>query len=147
MITVFALIASAAVITEMFYFDKIVRQEYTIYRQNWEADGMPSGYFWKPDEHRHKSTMASVIPRCRCELFWLFVTPVWAKADTNLNHYFMLWRVCYVFACLAVLIIIATDYFSKGSFMLLWRVCYVIVCLAALSFLANIYFSNRSAHK
>jgi len=30
-------------------FDRLLRPEYETHRQSWEADGRPSGFFWRPE--------------------------------------------------------------------------------------------------
>jgi hypothetical protein len=38
----------AVVLTAFWMFDKLVRLEYASYRENWEQDGQPNGFF-SPD--------------------------------------------------------------------------------------------------
>src|SRR5205809_4901391 len=57
-------------------FDRLVRQEYSDYRSQWEQDGRPRGFFWRPQEV-HAFDITSVFARSRVMYVWLFSTPEW----------------------------------------------------------------------
>ena len=56
-------------------FDRLVRTEYEINRGAWEADGRPSGFFWRAPEC---TPLRSRWEINRLSLLWLFTTPAWA---------------------------------------------------------------------
>ena len=77
--------------------DELVRLEYTYHRQDWQRDGKPWGFTWRPPEHR-RGTGPNVWPFLpawrwsdrdwcaaenahRCALVWLFRTPAWMRQD------------------------------------------------------------------
>src|SRR5262245_63673293 len=55
-------------------FDRIVRREYATFRENWEQDGRPAGFFWRPAELGLTSGAATQWAMLR----WVFRTPAWA---------------------------------------------------------------------
>jgi hypothetical protein len=66
-------------------FDRLVRLEYSSYRQHWEADGKPHGFFWVPAEAKLAGgwlvSLASWRARNRLSFGWLFSTPGWMRRD------------------------------------------------------------------
>jgi hypothetical protein len=75
-------------------FDKLVRLEYSSYKQEWEGDGKPHGFFWIPTESKSMGFMVSFgssIAFQRRAFSWLFVTPAWMKeSDRALRLVFWL---------------------------------------------------------
>jgi hypothetical protein len=66
-------------------FDRLVRIEYVRYRTEWNKDGSPYGFFWRPPEAKFFSSMIHHFARAECSVRWLFHTPGWTEGD-NLAH-------------------------------------------------------------
>src|SRR4051812_39784312 len=63
-------------------FDRLLRTEYQEFRNAWNADGRPVGFFWRaPECDRFTSNLA----RVRLSLAWLFRTPSWISASPALS--------------------------------------------------------------
>ena len=69
-------------------FDRLVKAEYEINRNAWEADGRPRGFLGNAPEC---TFFRSDWARNRLHFSWLFSTPLWATAcsecQTWLIHY------------------------------------------------------------
>ena len=61
-------------------FDRLLKIEYEIYREQWVADGKPFGIFWRPSE---STIFLSLIAMWRLSLYWLFKTPEWIRNDVK----------------------------------------------------------------
>ena len=61
-------------------FDALLKQEYLSHRADWEHDGMPSGYSWRPKDAKFPS---SYFAGRTLSLAWLFATPRWAAGDVE----------------------------------------------------------------
>src|SRR5215472_5510231 len=57
-------------------FDRLLRAEHDSHRLAWEADGRPTGFFWRPPECSGFSP-SSWMARMRLTLVWLFRAPSW----------------------------------------------------------------------
>jgi hypothetical protein len=68
-----------------YFFDRLVKFQYTQFKSEWEKAGAPHGFFWVPKESasRLKVTPKATSTRARTKhLFsWLFHTPEWIKQD------------------------------------------------------------------
>jgi hypothetical protein len=62
-------------------FDRLVALEYSEHRKEWETDGCPIGFFWKPPGTRFLASSARDFARGQCAVTWLFVTPKWIQTD------------------------------------------------------------------
>ena len=61
--------------------DKIIKQMYESYNEEWVKVGKPSGMFYYPPEARNIQSMISM----QLNIFvWLFKTPEWIKSDITL---------------------------------------------------------------
>ncbi len=65
-------------------FDQILKIQYQKYKNAWEADGKPYGFFWKTKESKW---LQGSIARNRLAFIWLFKTPDWIKNNENLKKY------------------------------------------------------------
>jgi len=79
------LVLFPVLIANFLVFDQLVRLEYENYRMNWEADGMPHGFFWVPEEAKAAGGWvvrfgSSAALQC-CTIAWLFSTPEWMRRD------------------------------------------------------------------
>jgi hypothetical protein len=62
------------------HFDRLLKIEYEIYREQWVTDGKPFGIFWRPSE---STIFLSLIAMWRLSLYWLFKTPEWIRNDVK----------------------------------------------------------------
>ena len=62
-------------------FDRLLRAEYEQYRQAWETDGRPAGFFWRAEEC---DFLLSKFARLRLTFAWLFRTPSWIASSPSL---------------------------------------------------------------
>ena len=62
-------------------FDRLVALEYNEHREDWERDGCPMGFFWKPAGSQFFASLARDFARGQCAVMWLFVTPTWIQTD------------------------------------------------------------------
>ena len=60
-------------------YDRLIRFEYEYHRADWENDGKPFGYVWRPPEI--EEPMGSLLAFWRCGSKWLFKTPAWMSQD------------------------------------------------------------------
>jgi len=63
-------------------FDRLLRAEYQEHRQIWEADGRPSGFFWRAQEC---DFLRSQLSRMRLSALWLCRTPEWIAGSESLT--------------------------------------------------------------
>jgi hypothetical protein len=66
----------AGIVYSMRLFDMLLRYQYTEWRDKWEADGQPSGFFWTPvvaNSWKSRSRTQSQSIR------WFYVTPSWIR--------------------------------------------------------------------
>ncbi len=79
-----------AIIYWMWLFDCFVRLEYEQHREQWERDGKPSGFFWRPKEcgfwfsHLAMHRLAHAV---------IFKTPAWAAERPECRRWLALMRV------------------------------------------------------
>ena len=62
-------------------FDRLLRTQYEQHRPIWEADGRPSGFFWRAEEC---DFLLSKLARFRLTFAWLFRTPPWIASSPTL---------------------------------------------------------------
>jgi hypothetical protein len=73
------MIGLVGVLISSFYFlDRLIRYEYSFYRDAWEQDGRPNGFLFRP---RESSWWRGGIAFQRCALGWPLYTPSWIRAD------------------------------------------------------------------
>ena len=60
--------------------DRLVKMEYTMYRDRWVEDGKPRRFFWRPTD---SPFFSSLMAMHRLTLYWLFKTPPWIVIDTE----------------------------------------------------------------
>lgn len=61
-----------------FNFDILVKIEYRKYKHEWNFDGKPRGFFWRPVE---STWFSSSLAAQKLSFRWLFKTPHWAHND------------------------------------------------------------------
>lgn len=64
-----------------FLFDQILRKEHGDYRQSWEQDGKPIGFFWIPEGGK---ILEGSFARSGLFFKWAFSLPHWAAPRTDL---------------------------------------------------------------
>jgi hypothetical protein len=67
-------IAMAMILYSMRLFDKLLEAEYQHWRNSWEADGQPNGFFWSPPV---TNQLKSDFAKKYLILKWIVVTPPW----------------------------------------------------------------------
>jgi hypothetical protein len=67
----------ASILPSFFVYERLVKREYEIARDAWEADNRPPGVFWAPPG---TSAMRS-LTRGRVMSLWIQSTPQWIRAD------------------------------------------------------------------
>jgi len=70
-------------------FDRLVEAEYEMHREFWEADGKPSGMFWR---HQRCEWLTSDIARARVGWRWFFHKPPWVAASPQAARRYGRWR-------------------------------------------------------
>lgn len=83
-----------------YLFDKAVKFQFSQYKEHWEADSGPLGFFWVPEESENKfsgysHTLSSIV-RERQASKWIFITPNWAKSDREASRLIWHYRICAV---------------------------------------------------
>ena len=69
-------------------FDAFVRYEYENAPVQWNKDGQPRGYFWKPPSQSRNSHKNISLGHPSVSAFkLLFITPKWVKPDTEAAGY------------------------------------------------------------
>ena len=99
LLTLGVIAAVIAVVYNMWLFDCLVRWEYQHHRGQWERDGKPDGYFWRPPEC---AAWSSDLAKKRVGLEWLFCTPEWAERS-DCRRWLAQMRIISIGASIAVL--------------------------------------------
>ena len=63
------------------HYDKLVKFQYSKYREQWEQYGRPSGFFWNPPE---SPFLSGSVQRTMRVLSWSFVTEDWMRNEVTL---------------------------------------------------------------
>lgn len=77
-----ALLLLLALLGTFISFDRLVRLQYDEYRSEWEKDGKPSGFFWRPPEWRSQGWLQALhsgLATHRVSFLWLIWTPAWMR--------------------------------------------------------------------
>jgi len=96
--------ALASVIYNMWLFDRLVRWEYDHQREQWQRDGSPDGYFWRPPGCTFWS---SDMAKKRLGLLWLFSTPQWMAESPKCRRWLLQTRVISLLASLGAGLLLA----------------------------------------
>jgi hypothetical protein len=81
-----------SVVYGMWLFDCLVRWEHEHYREQWERDGKPDGYFWRAEDCAARS-WSSDSAKKRLGFVWLFRTPSWIAERTECRRWLVQMRV------------------------------------------------------
>jgi len=79
-------VAATTLFPSFFAFDAIVKREYDLHREAWDADGRPSGMFWRPAGYEslsRRERRSSGRATQRLMSVWLFRSPAWARDDVE----------------------------------------------------------------
>ncbi len=60
-------------------FDNLIKLEYEKFREQWDADGTPSGIYWRPADYRPSLTGAFATQKAMFML--LFTRPGWIESS------------------------------------------------------------------
>ena len=95
-------------------FDGLLRKQYQMARSEWERDGSPRGFFWRPIE---STDFGGAWRRDQLLSRWVRKTPVWANSNSECVRMFQWLRVSAcawgVSACIAVGL--AIRFFNLGA--------------------------------
>ncbi len=85
------LLLSPVLIGAFLIFDRLVRLEYREYNGEWENDGKPIGFFWKPP-----GAMEDMLAIARTKLCfqWLFKSPHWMLQNPQAMSLVKWLRIC-----------------------------------------------------
>ena len=87
-------------ITDFIVVDRLIRLEYRNWRQDWQEDGRPHGYFFVPPETRIFGGALVSLRSSRALgtvwIEWLFRTPAWMRQEQGARWLIFLHR-CLVF--------------------------------------------------
>ncbi len=81
-------------VTSFVAFTSLVKLEYADHRPEWEADGRPGGFLWRPPTSGVLPGLRSGLATNALSLKWLFITPSWARADTRARQLLLRLRIC-----------------------------------------------------
>ena len=106
-LTILAILACGAILYVMYIFDQLVRWEYDHHRDQWEHDGKPDGYFWRPEQSTFWTSNAA---KKQLGFIWLFKTPQWVIENPKCQRWLLQFRIISataVFIVLALLVRLA----------------------------------------
>jgi ABC-type anion transport system duplicated permease subunit len=98
-----AMMIILAIVYHMWLFDCLVRWEYEHHREQWERDGKPRGFYWRPKEcvfwlsHSAMQRLAGIV---------VFRTPSWAVERPECRRWILGMRVTLLVAITCVLLFI-----------------------------------------
>jgi hypothetical protein len=84
-------------------FDQLVKLEYRKYRTEWEKDGKPHGFFWKPPE---SPLVRGAMATNRLSLYWLFRSPAWMKQNPSAVSLAKWLRICVAIWNLGIIVLV-----------------------------------------
>ncbi len=79
------------IVVSLFCFDRVVRWEHTHRHADWQKDGSPAGFFWRPKDATFWRSGAAMRTK---SFVWLFVTPVWVSEMNKEKKFFYVFRGC-----------------------------------------------------
>jgi hypothetical protein len=94
----------AAILLCFYYYDRILKTEYSKYHDQWLADGSPLGFFWVP---KGSKLFTGSFSRGALSFQWLFRNPKWAMDDKTVLQYLFKLRLSWAVGMLAWLILVA----------------------------------------
>jgi hypothetical protein len=88
-----------------YYYDRILKTEYSNYHDQWLADGSPLGMFWVP---KGSKLFSGSFSRGALMFQLLFKNPQWAKNDKTVLQYLQKLRISWgVGAAVWVVMVVA----------------------------------------
>ncbi len=88
---------------DFYYFDKILKAEYSRHYDQWLKDGSPIGFFWVP---KGAKLLAGGFSRDISSFKWIFSSPDWAYNDKEVMKYLKIMRISGAIGVIAWLIIV-----------------------------------------
>jgi hypothetical protein len=92
-----AVVIFAAALGSFVAYELLVRREYAVAREAWEADGRPPGFAWAP---AGTSVMRSWT-RGKAYFRWIAETPSWIRQDKRARSLQTWLRILWITACAA----------------------------------------------
>jgi hypothetical protein len=103
-------------LSAFYFFDRLVKIQYSDFRDEWKRTGAPHGFFWFPKE---SASSLKVLPRASStrartkSLFsWLFRTPEWIKENQAARAHIFKMRALFVVS-LTLLVSFVILYFAR----------------------------------
>ena len=92
-----------AIVYQMWLFDCLVRWEYEHRREQWERDGKPSGFYWRP-----KECVFWLSNSAMHRLAWAFIfkTPDWVAERPECRRWLALMRITSLIGILGIFSVI-----------------------------------------
>jgi hypothetical protein len=81
----FVLVSFSLCLYSFLIFDRILKIEHSEFPSDWERDGRPTGFFWKPPDGRFLEGSAA---RSSLAFEWVFSPPPWSKRDSRTEKLF-----------------------------------------------------------
>ena len=96
---------------DFWLFDRLHQLQYTSHRSQWERDGQPGGFVWKPRDTASKALSSQWLM-----LAWLFATPQWIRGDSHALSLLYRYRAATAFWNLACLAQFYLLFGNRGTF-------------------------------
>jgi hypothetical protein len=104
------LVFFSAILICLFYYDRILKTEYSKYHDQWLADGSPLGMFWVP---KGSKLFSGSFSRGPLMFQWLFKNPQWAINDKTVLQYLRKLRISWAIGALVWLIMVTGIFLKK----------------------------------
>jgi len=95
-----AMVVISAIVYQMWQFDCLIRWEFEHCREQWERDGKPSGFFWRPKDCEFWSSNSAMH---RLAGVFIFSTPAWAAERSECRRWILRMRLAVLVASLCAL--------------------------------------------
>jgi hypothetical protein len=92
-----------AILISFYYYDRILKTEYSGHYDQWLKDGSPIGFFWVP---KGAKLIAGSFARGTLSFQWVMRNPDWAKNDPAVVRYLYKMRISGAVGVAAWLIIV-----------------------------------------
>jgi hypothetical protein len=78
-ITIFAACFCVTSLASFVFFERLLKRQYSVAREAWEADGRAPGFFWAGEG----TSTLRFWARSKVMFLWLVGTPDWIRADAQ----------------------------------------------------------------
>jgi len=116
LLTTMGLLFIFLMLLAFYFFDRLVKIQYSDFKDEWQRNGAPHGFFWVPKESasviKITPKVSSTRARTRHLFSWLFRTPDWIKQDQRAKKDIFKFRVLLVIS-LTLLVSFGILYFAR----------------------------------